>query len=49
MYFSVKQQEALIIKSNWFEDLGLMEKGRLYRQFANERRVIQKLKNTGRF
>jgi hypothetical protein len=45
MYYSVKQQEEAIRKAEFYNE----ERKRLNIQFANEKRVIQKKKNSKRF
>jgi hypothetical protein len=44
-YYSIKMQNEAIKQAEFY----LSERSRFIRQFANEKRVIQKLKNDGRF
>jgi len=44
-YYTVKEQQEALRQSEYY----LSERSRLIRQFANEKRTIQKLKNDGRF
>ena len=44
-YYTVKEQQEALKQAEFY----LSERSRFIRQFANEKRIIQKLKNDGRF